>query len=62
MAEAITWDRYIKLARRYLATGKLDDVELSRKRSIETELKGDRERALDHRGPVSITARTADLN
>ena len=62
MAEAITWDQYIKLARRYLATGKLDDVELSRKRSIETELKGDRKRALDHRGPVSITARTADLN
>ena len=29
---------------------------------VETELKGDRERALDHRGPVSITARTADLN
>ena len=62
MAEAIAWDEYIELACRYLAAGMLDDVELDRKRSIETELKGDRERALDHSWPVSITARTGNLN
>ena len=62
MAEAITWEEYVGLARRYLATGKLDDDELNRKRSIAAELRRDRERALTHRGPVSITARTADLH
>ena len=62
MAEAITWEEYVGLARRYLATGKLDDDELNRKRSIAAELRRDREQALAHRGPVSITARTADLH
>ena len=62
MAEAITWDEYIGLARRYLASGMLDEVELPRKRSTEQELKSDREKALSHAGPISITARTENLN
>lgn len=62
MAEAITWDEYIKLAGRYLATGMLDNVELGRKRAIETQLKRDRERALAQRRPVAITAEKRYLN
>ena len=62
MAEAITWDEYIGLARRYIASEMLDEVELDRKRSTEQELKSDREKALSHAGPISITAKIANLN
>jgi len=62
MAEATTWDEYIKRAHRYIQNGEIESRELNYKRETERQLRRDRDRALKQPGPISITVSTKHLS